>query len=151
MYALPRYFLLSLPDELVAHAVKHWHHYLVEEMMPLDVEISGFGRHAEPSQVVFKLVIALLSIRIGLLELLAPLCHLAMSKTYDAFGALHVDTAGSYGVQEDAHGDLAVMACALIPNVPDKQGIYGARIILEILSQVENGVVVECHCHTHVV
>ena len=78
MYALPRYFLLSLPDELVAHAVKHWHHYLVEEMMPLDVEISGFGRHAEPSQVIFKSVIALLSIRIGLLELLAPLCHLAM-------------------------------------------------------------------------
>lgn len=53
-------------------------------------------------------------------------------------------------MQEVAHGELAVMACAVIPNVPDKQGIYGARIILEILSQVENGVVIESHRHAHV-
>ena len=49
VHALPRYLRLPLPDELVAHAVKHWHHYLVEQMVPLNVEIRGLRCHAESS------------------------------------------------------------------------------------------------------
>lgn len=125
MHALPCNFLLPLPDELVAHAGKNRHHNPVEKVMPLNIEICGLRCHAKPSEVVLKAVVALLGIWIGSPELLAPARHLAMQKRYYALCVVDVEVDGFYGVQKVAHGELAVMTCAVIPNVPNEQGVYG--------------------------
>lgn len=124
--ALPCYLCLALSDEFVAHTVQHGHYHFVEQVMPLDVEICCFWCHAEPSQVVLKLVVAIRGIRIGFLELLAMAPHLTVYQGYYALGIVHVEVGGIYDMKKVAHGELAVTACAVIPYVPNKKGIDGA-------------------------
>ena len=151
MYALARNLVFALADEPVAHLVEHGQHDIIEQMVALYIQIGGVGSDSETLQVVFHTQITLLGIGMAVAQIFHLAPHLATQPGERLLPSAETEVAKLDDVVKIGDGKLAVMGCAVEPDAPHKKGENGLGVEPEKLGKVEDGVVVECHGHAHVV
>jgi len=137
--------------KLVAHSFQGGHHHVVEQVVPLYVQIGGLRRYPQSPYVLFQSQVGVLGVGVFALELPCLPCHLAAQLLYVRISRMESEVAHFYGMVEIGDGELSVNSFPVEPYAPHEQREDGLAVKAQVLPEVEYRLVVQRYGDTHVV
>ena len=137
--------------KLVAHPFQSGHHHIVEQMMPLYIQISGLCCYSQSLYILFHSQVGSLGIGIFVLELPYLPCHLSAQLLYVRISCLETEVAHFYDMVEIGNSELSINSFPVKPYAPHEQRENSLAVKTQILFKIEDGAVVQRNSNAHIV